>query len=148
MSSTYGLICLNHDPAIEFGDHDSVYDAEPMLAIARNPSGADWAAAHGRCDLLVARYSYPIVELGCPGTLGVNREAGCRWHSQPIWADADLVRLLVAACQPGSAIPEAVLESFTSRCWKRERVLRLGPLLGLGSGVSSGSIADEVPIRA
>lgn len=130
MSSTYGLICLNHDPAIEFGDHDSVYEDRPMLAIARNPAGTDWAAAHARCDVLVGRYD-PILELACPGTLGMGRDTGCGWHAKPFWADADWLRLLAAAYRVGDAIPAEATEPFASRCWTRERVLRLGPLLGL-----------------
>jgi hypothetical protein len=144
MSSTYGLICLNHDPAIEFGEHEHCYDRDVMLTAARYPGDYDWTSAHARCDLLVARYD-PILEIGCPGTLGLGRDSGCRWHEKPFWADADWIRLLAAAYQAGDAIPANVFEPFNSRCWKRERVLRLRPLLGVRL---TAVIPDEVPIRA
>lgn len=126
MSSTYGLICLNHDPGIEIGDHTIDYQPDSMLAVARNPGG-DWVD-HARCDLVVAAYSYPIVRIGCPGE--TVHGAGCRWHNQPRWVEAQWLRLLISAYQSG-AVPDAVVEPFASRCWKRERALRLGPVLGL-----------------
>lgn len=128
MSSTYGLICLNHEPAIEFGDRESVYDPEPMIAAAKYPADHEAASGHERCDLVVARYSYPIVEILCPGK--GERALGCRWHDKPVGISDDHMRLLIAAYQ-SSDVPDWVTEPFSSRCWKRDRVLRLGPLLGL-----------------
>lgn len=127
MSSTYGLICLNHDPGIEIGDHTIDYQPDSMLALARNPTG-DWSD-HARCDLVVAAYSYPIARIACPGQ--TENGVGCRWHNQPRWVEAEWLRLLIAAYQADGAVPEAVMEPFASRCWKRERALRLAPLLGV-----------------
>jgi hypothetical protein len=128
MSSTYGLICLNHDPGIEIGDHTIDYQPDTMLAVAKDPAGRD-CPDHASCDLVVAAYSYPIVRIACPGK--TENGAGCRWHNQPHWVETDWLRLLIAAYQAGDAVPEWVAEPFASHCWKRERALRVGPLLGL-----------------
>jgi hypothetical protein len=142
MSSTYGLICLNHDPGIEIGDHTIDYQPDSMLAAARNPTG-DWVE-HARCDLVMAAYSYPIVRIACPGETVSG--AGCGWHNQPRWVEAEWLRLLIAAYQAGGAVPEAVIEPFASRCWKRERALRLGPVLGLAGTQPAAEIAAEPPV--
>ena len=147
MSSTYGLICLNHDPGIEIGDHTIEYQPETMLAVAKDPAGRDWGE-HARCDLVVAAYSYPIVRVGCPGKT-VNG-AGCRWHEQPMWIERDLLRLLISAYQAGDAVPDWATEPYSSRCWSRERVLRLGPVLGLADPGPHGgpALAMEPPVGA
>lgn len=128
MSSTYGLICLKHDPGIEIGDHTIDYNPDTMLATAKNPTGEDWGD-HAHCDLVVAAYSYPIVRLACPGK--TESGAGCRWHPDARWVEADWLRLLIAAYQAGAAVPDWATEPFSSRCWGRERALRLGPVLGI-----------------
>jgi hypothetical protein len=144
MSSTYGLICLNHNPGIEIGDHTIDYEPEKMLAVAKDPAGRDWAE-HAHCDLVVAAYSYPIVRVGCAGKT-VNG-AGCRWHDEPKWIERDPLRLLIAAYQAGDAVPEWVMEPYSSRCWSRERALRLGPLLGLESAANTPPVDEQTESR-
>jgi hypothetical protein len=143
MSSTYGLICLNHDPGIEIGDHTVAYEPDTMLAVAKDPAARDWPE-HARCDLVVAAYSYPIVRLACPGK--TSNGAGCRWHGEPKWIERDLLRLLIAAYQAGDAFPGWVTEPYSSRCWTRERALRLGPLLGLVQPGAPVADAAEVAL--
>lgn len=128
MSSTYGLLCLSHDPAVEAGPQSECGQPEPMLAAAGGRG--EWAiAAHEHCDLMVARYSYPLVAVACVGKAFSSTGPGC-YHSEPRWMDAAWLRVLAYAYRDGS-VPAAVMDDFsaTSRCWNRSRISRLAHLL-------------------
>ena len=56
MSSTYRVLCLSHDPAIVAADDYQ----RPETAEAAITEGI---AEHAGCDLVIGRYSYPLVEL-------------------------------------------------------------------------------------
>lgn len=72
MSSVYRILCLNHDPALEVGD-DGWRSAQEALAAV-----ADREAAPGypRCDLMVGRYSYPLVEVCWPAARAAPARPG------------------------------------------------------------------------
>lgn len=125
MSSTYKLLCLNHDPAIVIPGPDW-NTPEPAIAAALEPAMHDWLVEdHGQCDLLVGRYSYPLVEVCCPA----HRKKCSTWHQGPVWIDADWLRLLRA----GMALVEddAQMKAAVGRvqshhaCWTPARIHRL-----------------------
>lgn len=125
MSSRYAIYCLSHDPAVE------AVEEAPSLKEAET-----WAAAgfghHPACDLLVARYSGGLVEIGCPPA---NEPPGGRaphrghsgWHRDTVWADAKLLRVAAASVAvPGQAVAlSSALQRLGAGCWKTERLHRL-----------------------
>lgn len=114
MSSAYRILCLSHDPAIVAVDEvDGPEEAES--AIVHGVEG------HDGCDLMMGRYSYPLVELGCPGNVGP-----CKRHSSPRWADIDWIRLIALAHQQpeGSQLHKAA-KAATLGCFTRDRLHRL-----------------------
>lgn len=128
MSSTYTILCLNHDPAITVMVED--LDSSQAIARATDPGDYEQMADHAKCDLLVARYSGGLVELGCPGgeVHTVYKIPG--YHHMPQWAEAGWLRLLRLAHERGDDVSRLRLP----QCWTRERVMRLGHLLGFGEG--------------
>jgi hypothetical protein len=117
VSSTYRLLCLNHDPAIELdqewhsGSGTAVADA---LAAVANPP-----AEHAGCDLVIGRYSYPLIEVCCPGS--TPRRPHLHVHD-PRWIDASWLRLLLAARK----VPDlAELCRPVSVCWGEQRLALL-----------------------
>lgn len=125
MSSTYYILCLSHDPATTHGEYRTPEEAE--TAITAGITG------HPHCDLLIGRYSYPLVEAGCPASRNQPAQLRC-CHGATVWADADVLRLLAAGYQSQD---EAVLEAtkqFEFHCWSWERVRRLRDELGIELG--------------
>lgn len=118
MSSRYEVLCLNHDPAIEIFDHDRTRDE--AIADAREPGRIE---GHHDCDLLIARYSGALVEIGCPGSRGHNGG----YHSGDEWVDVAWLRLLYIAHAHDIGVGELRIPN----CWTRERVLKLWALLGM-----------------
>ncbi|MEU5939391.1 hypothetical protein ABZ807_09390 [Micromonospora sp. NPDC047548] len=130
MSSNYHILCMNHDPAI-------VVDGgwtQPAVAITEARQHANEQLRHHQnCDLLVGRYSYPLIEVCCPG--GEHNGVS---HSQPEWVDADWLRLLYAAYrsqgrEPEPAVARAV-QHLARGCWGVGRVHRLRVELGIEDG--------------
>jgi hypothetical protein len=123
VSSTYHVLCLSHDPAIivSSGEWNNAAEA---IERAGDPGRFDDMAAHQNCDLLVGRYSYPLVEVGCPPR--ENSATGCvHLHAQ--WLRVEWVRLLAACLDVEPAPLRAAVEELTRhhRCWSRERIQRL-----------------------
>jgi hypothetical protein len=134
MSSNYRILCLSHDPAITISTDDGDTDY-------RNPNDALTAAAnrhnlgdHTNCDLLVGRYSAPLIEAACPG----SKTCGHNQHADT-WTDAGWLRLLHAAYTRGDDVSPYRLP----RCWTRDRVLRLGAELGIACGDSGGQASPQ-----
>jgi hypothetical protein len=133
MSSTYRILCLSHDPAIATEDEFSTAgDAERAVA--------DGVDGHPGCDLLIGRYSYPLVEVGCPPTTierpGRHR---CSIHASTVWADVAWLRVLAAVYQAGderlqALAVESSLTHPTLRHWPWERLRRLRGELGIDGG--------------
>jgi hypothetical protein len=132
VSSTYSILCLSHDPAIEAVEEAP--SLEEALAWA-----ADGFGAHPACDLLVARYSGGIIEVGCPGA--PNRPEGrlphrghTGWHLNAIWAEAGLLRVAAAVIETEADGHADVLAASLKQmpmCWTVERLHRLRNVLGV-----------------
>lgn len=120
MSSTYRLICLNHDPALVIYDHDEWNDPEPAIAAATSRMYlAEHFPAHVDCDLMVGRFSYPLIELCCPSG---DHHGG--HHGRPEWMRREWLRLLYAAFLS----PDATVGRWSDPlgdCWSRTRLHRL-----------------------
>ncbi|MFD7609682.1 hypothetical protein [Streptomyces sp. NPDC059828] len=121
MSSTYRILCLSHDPAVLHGEYRTPEDATQHIT--------EGVEGHPACDLLIGRYSYPLVEAGCPASRHQPAKLTCR-HGDTVWAQSDVLRLLVAAYQSHDEIVRAAVKPFEGRCWTQERLHRLRDELG------------------
>jgi len=123
MSSTHHILCVSHDPAIVIGG-EGWNNAAEAIERAGDPGRFPDMAEHKDCDLLVGRYSYPLVEVGCPPR--ENSTTGCM-HVHAQWLRVEWVRLLAASLDAESAPLRAAVEELTQRhrCWSRERIQRL-----------------------
>lgn len=129
MSSTYQVICVEHAPALIVGDeYTSPSDA---LRAASAPGRYPELEYHKRCDLLVGRFSYPLIQVACPGFRGespsVSPANTCKYHgaSYDNWTEVAWLRLLYDAIKDS----EDVHQYRVPACWTRNRVIRLGNLL-------------------
>lgn len=126
MSSSYVIICASHDPAIEITEHVHVSsEVFVVRAYERRVPG------HERCDLLVGRYSGGLVEIACPG--GKPCVRGYHNWTADTWTDVGWLRLLWAAHERGDDVDGYRIP----HCWTQQRVMRLGPLLGMVHGGES-----------
>ncbi|MEU1853954.1 hypothetical protein ABZ499_33025 [Streptomyces sp. NPDC019990] len=123
MSSSYYLLCVSHDPALRIDSSFTSPDAA-MDAIA---AGLE---EHPVCDLLVARVSGALCEVGCPPTRNQRHHPPCLAHGGPKWADADLLRLLTAVNQTDDVRVRDVARSNAFSCWSIRRLHRLRLELG------------------
>lgn len=124
MSSTYSPICLSHDPGIILGP-DLTYDE------ANGLSSRDRLDGHESCDIVIGRFSYPLVEVACLGDQ-LRWPIGCKGHhGVPQWIDRDWLRLLFAATTPPNAVHPEVLRPLVRGCWPLDRLYRLRAELGL-----------------
>lgn len=124
MSSTYSVLCLSHDPAITV--HDPGYN-RPEQAEAAIRDGVN---GHEHCDLMIGRYSYPLVELGCPASRDQPVKLRCT-HGGTSWTDSEWLRLLAAAYQSTDpAMGEAIKAGYHG-CLPWERLRRLRVELGI-----------------
>lgn len=127
MSSTWSILCASHEPAIEIAD----CGGSPEHAIERCAAPPP---AHAGCDLLIARYSGGLVEIGCPPSRrlpGSQRHVGS-WHPHDAqWVDADWLRLFAAAIEAGgySDALDAAVARATRACWTPQRIARLASVL-------------------
>jgi hypothetical protein len=121
VSSTYLVLCLSHDPVITASEHQRSEHAEQAIR--------DGIDGHHGCDLMIGRYSYPLVELGCPGNAQAQQRS-CYLHAGTRWVDAEWLRLLAAAQQHPTGQPGQVAGSGNFRCWTPERLRRLRLELG------------------
>lgn len=135
MSSTFSIVCLGHDPAIETDrlTHNArdVRDLDAALGLL--PAQR---TEHPRCDLLIARYSGDLVEVICPPSAepGETRHSGIYHPHGPSGIEAKWLRLLWASCAyPAPREPElqAAVDAFAATCWSWPRISRLGYVLGI-----------------
>lgn len=139
MSSTYRIVCMNHDPAIETEVHEtntltaalSYIDQPNAMDIGDQHRWLDSLEPHKRCDLLIARLSGSWVEFTCPP---LRPTWGCQsHHSVPNTERVDWLRLLYYARQshtPASSPLELGVSRFDTGCWGPRRVERLMRLIG------------------
>lgn len=125
MSSIYRVLCLSHDPAIEAADGNWNRPEPAEQAIADGIDG------HTGCDLMIGRYSYPLVALGCPRSADTKGHIGSTClHGSLIWVDAKWLRLLAVAQQDPASVAGQIAADGHFRCWTPERLRRLRLELG------------------
>jgi hypothetical protein len=133
VSSDYRLLCLTHDPALEIGD-DRWPHLDQALAAVADPAADPLLVTHPGCDLLIGRYSYPLVEVICPPKTSPSRQRG-HLHRDPHRIDAAWLRLLwhaTASTGDGESEWEKAARNVPD-CWRWERVHRLRYALGIVS---------------
>ncbi|MEU2924170.1 hypothetical protein ABZ636_03785 [Streptomyces sp. NPDC007251] len=126
MSSTFHILCLSHDPAITITGAGYNRPEEAEAAIS------DDDTAHPECDLLIARYSGGLIELGCPPT-GDQPRAHQHWcwqHRSTEWVDVAWLRILAVA-RIAQVLPSEFTSSYHFKCWPAVRLQRLRHELGL-----------------
>lgn len=120
MSSTYYLLCLSHDPAITVNDPGYNRPEEAEAAV-RDP-----ATGHEQCDLLIARYSGALIELGCPPNYPQREGAyRCGIHTRTEWIDWEWLRLLAVAYQSDDERVRLAVGDRGFRCWPWDRLRSL-----------------------
>lgn len=131
MSSTYKALCLSHDPAIVLDSPEwHSGDGGVERSVAAVSAGLD---GHPGCDLLVGRYSYPLVEVCCPAAIdaGAQREGTQCFHREPKWVDASWLRLAALALDAPAGSPLRKAVERVGRCWTPDRLRRLRVELGV-----------------
>lgn len=126
MSSIYRILCLSHDPAIEIERTDT-NRLEAALSLLQGPQLPDELQDHAACDLLIGRYSYPLVEAICPPSRRDGDPKHYPFHPNTTNVmDADWLRLLWAAYDAPVNDPlKAAVAAFGRSCWTWQRVDRL-----------------------
>lgn len=120
MSTIWGGICLDHNPPIEFEMQNGPYEIKShQLAFHefRKRDGEDHG--HGRCDVVLGGYSYPLVAFSCP----------CRKHpdhAPPFWQAAEL-RVVIELSRLGDTVTVGEWLRHNN-CWTVERLEKLAPL--------------------
>lgn len=126
MSSTYHILCLSHDPALTVTGlgHNRPEEAEAAVR--------DDTDSHAHCDLLIARHSGALVELGCPPSYPAREGAyRCGAHGRTEWVDVEWLLLLAAAHQSGDEAVRAAAGHRGFSCWPWGRLRRLRVELGI-----------------
>lgn len=141
MSSTYRAICLSHDPGLML-DHpetSSVHEIEDWVSRSRREH---YWPGHERCDLVAGRYSYPLVEVFCPGGVELSAAAGApprKCSHADGWLPIELLRaialldsaVLTVTAKPGTGAGAAIraalvgLQDAAGECWTSSRIRRL-----------------------
>jgi hypothetical protein len=132
VSSTYYVLCLSHDPAIAASsEHGTPENAEAAIR--------DGIEGHADCDLMIARSSGAVVEIGCPSSTDKPPKTGRCYHRNTEWTDTEWARLLAAAYQSTDPAVQAAAKTgrFTCLPWERLRRLRLE--------VGFTALAEETP---
>lgn len=113
MSSNYRVLCLSHDPAI-LVDSDAEGSSYAVGAEIREEA---LHTTHAACDLVVGRYSYPLIEVRCFGSFHC-------FHSTPRdWPNITLA-LILSAYRLGGPISE-LAQKAARNCWPPTRLYRL-----------------------
>lgn len=134
MSSDYHALCVSHDPAIVI-DGGWRQPEQALAAVARRQEH-EALRVHAACDLLIGRYSYPLIEVCCPG--GNHPPL---LHPAERWVDADWLRLLHYAYLSKDAEMLAAAQSL--QCWSAMRVGRLRVELGVADVAKEAAATDR-----
>lgn len=137
MSSIYRPICLSHDPALVVDGWGETEWNNLDAALGAVTRRAEALQFHIGCDLLIARYSSPIVELICPAKTTIDAEArgaAYCWHTQPTSIDAAWLQLMIACLDQQTPAVEKAVDHIKALdhirgCWQPRRVRRLTILL-------------------
>jgi hypothetical protein len=143
MSSTFHVLCLSHDPALAITRTGYNQAAEAEAAIRDN------GIEHPDCDLLIARFSGGLVQLGCPPTGSQPRvhQHWCRLHRTTEWVDVAWLRVLAAA-RTAQVLPDEITKSHHFSCWPEVRLWRLRHEIDLANVIRQTAAwdgADAVP---
>jgi hypothetical protein len=129
VSSNYSVLCLSHDPAIIV--HDPGFNRPEQAEAAIR----DGIAGHGQCDMMIGRFSYPLVELGCPnsGDQAQSLRPGVLrcFHAGTQWIDKEWLLLLAAAYQSSDPAVREAVKAGNHSCLPWERLRRLRVELGI-----------------
>lgn len=126
MSSQYKIWCLSHNPAVIAWGDDCSDRAVVIDKAAALTNGTEESQQHKGCDLVVGRYSYPLIEVICLGC----RTAG--YHVQPIEWQADTLRLILIGMRAEvSTVTYPIATEAGRICWNFERLNRLRLQLGI-----------------
>jgi hypothetical protein len=129
VSSNYRLLCLSHDPAIVI---DRDFYLQEIEAVTRDHEALQ---GHEGCDIIAGRFSYPLIEAGCIGKVGMP-DTGCKgYHNGVEWIRSEVLRLLHAAAP---SVSEEILRPFVTRCWPLERLRKLRVQLGIEEAAERG----------
>jgi hypothetical protein len=133
VSSTYRVLCLAHEPALTLAPEWSrPEDAE--MAVAK-PTEDNGLAEHADCDLLIGRYSYPLIEVGCPASKKGLPASHYPYHPHDTeWMDIAWLRLLWMARDYLANDEDPYLRMAVDKapgCWSAQRLTRLAPELRL-----------------
>jgi hypothetical protein len=138
VSSQYKILCLSHDPAIEVTTPEWYRPEQAEEAIRAGVEG------HENCDLMLGRYSYPLIELGCPSTIPSQSRTGahkCYGHGSTRWIGVEWVALLFhAQRQPDGSALRGLAGAGEFRCFSPERLRRLR--VEMGHGWAEGADGD------
>lgn len=141
MSSTYRVLCLSHEPALILEPEWSGGTGGTAMVAAEqaaaNPSEENGLGAHTECDLLIGRYSYPLLEVGCPASNGHQSTPRGRtpahypYHPRGAeWVRIEWLRVLWLAMQVAkdSTDPyDLAVVGKVPGCWTATRLERLAP---------------------
>lgn len=115
MSSTYNAICLSHTPPLEVCDWQA-NTPEEALHVAQD--------LHSECDVMVGRYSYPLIAVGCPRV-----EAHGIYHGKDIkWMDTEWLLVASLAVEVEGFNMLKALEELPG-CFSISTLGKLRPLL-------------------
>lgn len=141
MSSTYRILCLSHEPALILSPEWSTTQRMDAELAAAHPAEGNGLGEHTECDLLVGRYSYPLIEVGCPRSNGHQSQPRGRvpahypYHpSDTEWVGVEWLRVLWLAMQVAkdSADPyDLAVVRKVPGCWTEKRLERLAPEMKL-----------------
>lgn len=144
MSSTYLILCLSHDPATAEGECRTPEEAAERIRVG--------VEGHPSCDLLLARRSGGLIEVGCPDSTDPRPgQRPCRMHGRTEWVDVAWLRLLAAAHQSDNEAQRSFAEARDFQCWSWERLRRLRdwldiPVTGQPSETPSRDVyTEEMP---
>lgn len=117
MSSVYRALCVSHDPALAWGEvHSGSWSDAAGMAGALAHLIEEARGEHPGCRLLLGRYSYPLIEIGCPA----NERRCSRRHREVEWLDRYWAKLMILAGDQVGGWSHPVIG-----CWSRGLLLPL-----------------------
>jgi hypothetical protein len=144
VSSVYRGICLNHEPPMTF-ELGPVGDCQDPDEAGAHVLGH---SEHQACDVVIGRYSYPLIYVGCPGTIGMKRKGGHSSHRDTFWTDVKFLRLAALAYRhaPNRLLTDPKsLRELEPSCWPMARLARLLPLLDVPDLNAPQPPGEETP---
>ena len=121
MSSTYRILCLSHDPAVDLAPEWDSPEPLQWALDTRDPEALD---GHAACDLVGGRFSYPLIQVYCPAMTDLSRIAhGAVYHFRGEWTRVEWLHLAYAVQRLNPPGFERILGDV--RCWPAARLARL-----------------------